>query len=145
LPQACGCNGTANVCGNLPDGGACSNRLEVEAGTTTGTFAVRPFGGIMQDVGTTVCWTGVSMAGATHAALLYSTGSTGTQTINVTLNGATIGTLSITNCGAWDGNCTTATTTLTLADAGSLTGTLCLVQVTTGWSAAVDYLDIIGG
>jgi hypothetical protein len=146
LPQTCGYGGTPNVCGG-PDGGAGTFRLELEAGTATGTWAARPFGGIMQAQGTSVCWTGIGMAGATQAGLLYSTGDASAYGVDITLNGVILGHFSLPNCianGAWDGNCGTVTTALTLPATGSLTGTVCLVATGGGWGA-LNYVDISGG
>jgi hypothetical protein len=145
LPQACGCGGTANVCGNLPDGGACSFRLEVEAGTLNGPRLDANVGCYMSAAGQSVCWSNISMAGATQASVRYSSGEGAGDSLNVTFNGATIGNIALATCGAWDGDCATASGALTLPDAGSLTGTLCLVGVGNGAIAELNYLDISGG
>ena len=144
MPLSCGYGGNANVCGG-PDGGPGSFRLEIEAGTQTGMTA-RTWGGIMNSAGDSVCWSDVGMAGANQAVVRYSNGEPAGDSVTVTFNGVTVGTVLFATCDdAWAGDCATASGTLTVPDAGSLTGTLCLVGVGSGWIAALNWLDISGG
>jgi hypothetical protein len=68
------------------------------------------------------------------------------DSVTVTFHAITVGNAVFAICDdGWAGDCATASGTLTLPDAGSLTGTLCLVGVGGGWIAALNYLDISRG
>ena len=99
---------------NLPEDGEVSEAeqelgttLQVEQGTRTGMLD-RPWGAIMDGAGDRVCWSGVSLAGVNSASVRFSNGEGAGDSVDVTYNGASLGKIALPNCGAWEGDCGTA-------------------------------------
>jgi beta-glucosidase len=116
-------------------------RLEVENGVRSGGLN-RDWGMIMDSAGDSVCWSNVDMTGVTKVGVRYSNGEGPDDSVGITFNSASIGSVATPHCGTngvWDGNCATVSTAVT-AQTGS--GTLCLVGAGPNWVSALNWVEL---
>ncbi|MFT7581345.1 MAG: beta-glucanase (GH16 family) [Myxococcota bacterium] len=120
--------------------GPAMQTLEIETGRRTGMLD-RPWGGIMDSAGDTVCWSDIALNGTIVASLRYSNGENAGDRVDISFGGTVVGSLPIGMCalgGAWAGSCGDTTAEIDVSG----TEELCLTGVGSGWIAALDVLTL---
>jgi hypothetical protein len=151
---AADCGTCAAVCGNgscqsgedcnncAADCGGCSGSATLQA--ESASSVVQPVVQqstqvIISGSGGAMCWNNVNMSGKTSATVHYSNGEPAGDTLTLKYGGTTLGTATVSNCGAWEGSCTTATINFG-SQSGS--GQLCLEGTGGNYIASVDKVEL---